>query len=114
MSLIILIFLPTIGIATVLPTYSLYLLSFGFTAIAVSPSIVSGLVVAIVMNSEEFSILVTVCGEVWEQALITAVPIDASGAVVPLIVVDPQGHVPCLPVGPSVVRVVCHWCRLHR
>ena len=33
-----------------LPMYFLYLLSFGFTATAVSPNIVSGLVVAIVIN----------------------------------------------------------------
>ena len=51
---IILIILPTTGTVTVLPTYSLYLLSFGLTAIAVSPIIVSGLVVAIVIKSITF------------------------------------------------------------
>ena len=50
------IFLSTNGIVTNLFTSELYLSSLGFTAIAVSPSIVSGLVVAIVINSSEFSI----------------------------------------------------------
>ena len=40
----------------VLPTKLKYLLSFGLTAIAVSPIIVSGLVVAMVIFSDEFSI----------------------------------------------------------
>ena len=52
-SAIIGILLPTSGNNAVLPINSLYLLSLGFTAIAVSPNIVSGLVVAISINVSE-------------------------------------------------------------
>ena len=45
----------TSGISTFLPIKFLYLTSFGLTAMAVSPIIVSGRVVAIVIFSEEFS-----------------------------------------------------------
>ena len=53
---IILIFLPTIGKTANFPKKFLYLSSLGLTAIAVSASMVSGLVVAIVISSDEFSI----------------------------------------------------------
>ena len=56
LSAIIGIFLPTIGKIALLPIKSLKRLSDGFTATATSPSIVSGLVVAISINESEFSI----------------------------------------------------------
>jgi len=50
------ILLFTIGRITFFPIKCLYLLSFGFTATAVSPNNVSGLVVATSKNSSESSI----------------------------------------------------------
>ena len=47
----------TIGTTKFLPFNFLYLLSFGLIATAVSPKIVSGLVVATIIYSSEFSIL---------------------------------------------------------
>ena len=55
------IFLPTNGRTTFLPIRFLYLSSSGFTAIAMSPNIVSGLVVATMTKSFESSIGYFIC-----------------------------------------------------
>ena len=57
LSVIISTFLSTIGTIIFFPIYFLYLVSLGLTATAVSPSIVSGLVVAMVRKLFSPSIL---------------------------------------------------------
>ena len=59
------------------------------------------------------------CLQVGDEAIVSAVPIDASGAIQRLIIVDPETGAPCLPVCPSVegrgghesFRLVCVNCR---
>ena len=48
------------------------------------------------------------CLQVGDEAIVTTVTIDASGAIEVLFIVDPETGAPCLPVGPSLVGGVGH------